>query len=85
MPTFIWGKWGDQDYKRWLTGKRKKFRERKRTQVSCNYCVVNVAELYLKDNTGRIHIICIPQMRGFEEIGGGPTTYVVSFPGCFSW
>ena len=28
----------------------------------------------------RLHVICFPQTRGFDDVGGVPTTYVVSFP-----
>ena len=28
----------------------------------------------------QIHGICVPQTRGVDKVGGGPTTYMVSFP-----
>ena len=31
----------------------------------------------------QIHGICIPQTRSVKEVGGGPTTYLVSFPRLF--
>ena len=41
---------------------------------------VTVAASYLKAHMARSHGICVPQMRRFDEVGGGPTKYVVSFP-----
>ena len=35
---------------------------------------------YIKENRVQIHVICFPQIRGVDEVGGGTTTYVVSFP-----
>ena len=35
---------------------------------------------YLNINRMLIHVICVPQTRVFDEVGGGSTTYVVSFP-----
>ena len=28
----------------------------------------------------QIHGICVPHTRGVDKVGGGPTTYIVSFP-----
>ena len=39
-----------------------------------------VADSYLNTHMAQIHVICVPQIRGVDEVGGGPTTYVVSFP-----
>ena len=63
-PGFIWGDWGETAYKRWATGEGANFRERKRTWVSCNKCIVTVEASYLKANMARIYGICIPKMRG---------------------
>ena len=41
---------------------------------------MTVAASYLKTHMARIHGICVPQTRGFDDVGGDPTTYVVSFP-----
>ena len=49
-------------------------------RLSCTKCGITVATLYLKAHMARIHGICVPQTRGFEEVGELPTTYVVSFP-----
>ena len=35
---------------------------------------------YLKAHMERSHGICVPQTRGVDEVGEGPTTYTVSFP-----
>ena len=43
-------------------------------------CGVTVAASYLKAHMMRTHGICVPQMGRVDEVGGGPTTYVVSFP-----
>ena len=75
------GEWGDTAYKRWETGEGATFREQKKTRVSYNKCGVTVAVSYLKTHMAQIHAICIPQKRGVDEVGGGQTTYVASFPG----
>ena len=62
------------EYKRWATGEGGNFRERKKTQVSCTECGVNVAASYLKTRMEQIHGTCVPQTRGVDEVGGGPTT-----------
>ena len=41
---------------------------------------MTVAASYLKAHMVRVHGICVPQMRGIDDVGGGPTTYVMSFP-----
>ena len=43
-------------------------------------CGVTVVASYIRAHMERVHVICVPQMRGVDEVGGGPTTYVVSFP-----
>ena len=68
------------EYKRWATGEGGNFRERKKMQVSCTECGVKVEDLYLKTHMTQIHGICVPHTRGGNKVGGGPTTYVVSFP-----
>ena len=68
------------EYKRWETGEGTTLRERKKTRVICTTCGVKVAVSYLKSHTTRSHVICAPQTRGVDEVGGGgATTYVVSF------
>ena len=39
-----------------------------------------VASSYIKHHTESLHGICVPQIRGVNEGGEGPRTYVVSFP-----
>ena len=41
---------------------------------------MTVAASYLKTHMARIHGICVPQTRGVNGVGVGPSTYVVSFP-----
>ena len=48
--------------------------------VSCAKCGVTVAQLSLKQDMSSQHGICVPQTRGVNEKGEGPTIYVVSFP-----
>ena len=43
-------------------------------------CGITVATSYLKSHMVRSHGICALQTRGIDEVRGGPTTYVVSFP-----
>ena len=56
------------------------FRERKRFRVSCTECGVKAKQSYLKQHMESLHGICVPQMRGVDKKGEGPTTYVVSLP-----
>ena len=77
---FIWGKWEELDYKIWATGDRETFREQKNTRVSSATCGMTLADSYIKIHMVRSHGICVPQTRGFDGVGGGPTTYVVLFP-----
>ena len=56
------------------------FRERKKTRVSCTMCGVAVVSSYLKARIARSHGIWVPHTRGVYEVGGGTSTYVVSFP-----
>ena len=79
-PWFIWGKWGETAYKQQVTGEGATFRERNSMRVSCTKYIVTVEELYLKAHMEIIHGIYAPQTRGFDKVGGGPITYVVSFP-----
>ena len=74
---FIWGKWEELAYKRRATGEWATFRDQKKTRVICETCGVMVATSYLKTHMGRSHGICVPQTRGVDGVGGGPTTYVV--------
>ena len=67
-------------YKQQATGEGATFRERKKTWVSCTKCIVTVVASYLKTHMMQIHVICIPQTRGVDEVGGGPTTSMVFFP-----
>ena len=60
-------------------GEEETFRYRKRLQVSCIKCGVTVEKLYLKQHMEILHVICVPQTRGVDEKGEGPTTYVVCF------
>ena len=76
----IWGGWGGLTYKRRATGEGATFRERNKARVSCATCGMTVAASYLKAHMARSGGICVPQTRGFDEVGGGPTTYVVSLP-----
>ena len=61
-------------------GKGEMFRKRKRLRISCTECGVTVAQYYLKQHMARQHGRCVPQARGVDKKGEGPTTYVVSFP-----
>ena len=47
-PGFIWGKQGDEAYKRKATGEGPTFWERKRTRVSCEVCGGKMAASSLK-------------------------------------
>ena len=67
-------------YKRQATGERETFRERNKTRMRCATCSVTVEASYIKAHIGSIDGICIPKTRGVDEVGGGLTTYVVSFP-----
>ena len=78
-PRFIWGEWGATSYKKRATGEGVTFRECNKTQLSCTKCGVTVAASYLNRHMSQTHDICIPQKRGFYEVGLGLTTYVVSF------
>ena len=77
---FIWGKWGELAYTRQATGEGANFRERKKARVSCAMCNVTMAESYLKAHMARSHGICVTQIRGVNEVGGGTTKNVVYFP-----
>ena len=63
-----------------MTGEGETFRERNKTSVIYTTCGVTVATSYLKSHMARSHGICIPHTRGVNGVGGGTTTYVVSFP-----
>ena len=56
------------------------FREWKKSKVSCATCGVTVAASYIKAHMARSCGIYVPHMRGVDEVGGVPTTYVMSFP-----
>ena len=49
-------------------------------RVRYDTCGVTMAASYLKAHMTRSHGIYAPQTRGFDEVGGGPITYMVSFP-----
>ena len=48
--------------------------------MSCIVCGVTVAASYVKTHMSRSHGICVHHTRGVDEVGGGPSTYLVSFP-----
>ena len=77
-PRVIWVKCGETAYKQQAAGEEETLREQKKTRVSCTECGVTVAVLYLKTHMVKIHIICVPHMSKVNEVGGVPTTYVVS-------
>ena len=79
-PGFIWGGWGELVYNIQVAGEGATSRERNKTRVSCATCGATVAASYLKAHMARSRGISVPQTRGVDEVGGGPTTYVVSFP-----
>ena len=79
-PGFIWEMVGGMAYKIQATGEGATFRERKKESLSCATCGVTVAASYLKAHMAKIHGIFFPQTRVVDEVGGVPTTYVVSFP-----
>ena len=79
-PRFIWEKVRGVAYKRRATGEGSTFGEQKKARVSYSTCGVMVAASYLKAHMARSHCICVPQTRGVDEVGRGPTKYVVSFP-----
>ena len=56
-------------YKRRVTGEGSTFRESNRMRFSCTECYVTVAVSYLKAHMAQIHGICVPQMRGVDEVG----------------
>ena len=68
---FIWGTWREVAYKQRATGEGATFTERKNTQLSFTECGVTVVASYLKAHMALIHDICVPQMRGFDKVGGG--------------
>ena len=69
MPRFIWGKWGESEYKRRETDEGATFRDHKNMRVSCTVCGVTMTAYYLKDYMVRIHGICTPQTRRFDGKG----------------
>ena len=71
---------GEQAYSFRAMGEGAIFRERKRFRVSCTECGVTAKQSYLKQYTDSLDGICVPQTRGVNEKGEGPTTYVVSIP-----
>ena len=70
---------GEQAYNWRVMGEGATLRERKRFRVSCTECGVTEKQSYLKQDMEILHGICVPQTRGIDEKGEGPTTYVVSF------
>ena len=40
-------------------------------RVSCTDCGVTLESSYLKQKMASLHGICVPQMRGVDEEGGG--------------
>ena len=79
-PWFHLGGVGEVAYKRRSTGEGSTFRNRKKTRVRFSACGLTVAASYLKVDMASSHGICIPQKRGINEVVGGSTTYMVSFP-----
>ena len=79
-PGFIWGKVGGVAYKRGATGEVETSIEQKKARVRCAICDVIVVASYLKAHIVRSHGIYVPQTRGVDGVGEGPTTYVVSSP-----
>ena len=79
-PRFIWEKWGKTACKQLAEGEGETFREWKKTQVICTEWFVAVEASYINTHMIQIHTICIPHMRGVNEVGGGPNTYVLSLP-----
>ena len=77
---YIWGKWGEHAYKIRVTGEGATYRDRKRLWVSCAEGIVMVAQSYIKEHMAILHGICGPHIRGVDEKGEVPTTYVISFP-----
>ena len=71
---------GETAYKRREMREGENFRERNKTWVSCTMCGVRVADSYLQTHIAWNHGICVPLKRGLDEVVGGPTTYMVSFP-----
>ena len=78
-PGFIWGQQGAEAYKRRATGEGPKFRERKKTRVSCEECGETMHASSLQHHTERANGIVLPQMRGVEVGGGILDVYKVSF------
>ena len=58
-------------------------RERKNLLVIFTEFGVTVAASCIRSHIAQIHGIFVPQTRGVDKVGGGPTTYVVSFPRIF--
>ena len=48
--------------------------------MSCTVCGITVSASCLKSHMARSRGICVPQMRGFDDVRGGPATDVVYFP-----
>ena len=65
MPSFIWVKWGEQDYKRREMGEGATFRESNRMQVSCTKCGMPLESSYLKHHMEHLHGICVTYTIGF--------------------
>ena len=77
---FTWGKWSKEAFTRQVAGEGATFRERKRTRLIFLECGEMVAALSLKCHMVQQHGFSATHMRGVDEGGGEPTTYVVSFP-----
>ena len=54
-PRYIWGKWGEQAYKIWVTGEGATYREWKMLRVSCAQCGLMVAQSYLNQHMTSLH------------------------------
>ena len=47
-PGFVWGEWGETEYKRLETAEGATFRQQKKMWVSCTVCGVTVVASYLE-------------------------------------
>ena len=76
---FIWRQLGEKAYTRRVVREAVTFRERKKNRGSCAECGDYVAASSFRYHMERSKGISLPQTRGVNMGGGGPTTYVVSF------
>ena len=78
--VFIWGQKGETAYKWRATGEGSKFRERKRTRLSCEECGAKIMASLLRHHIERTNGKVTTYTLGVDVGGGGLETYVVSFP-----